>query len=54
MVHHYYFGDCLRRDEWSSDYFDSSRDPIAAFGPIYEEYNHYKVIDIYKNFPNPF
>ena len=34
-------------------YFDSSRDPIAAFGPIYEEYNHYKVIDIYKELPKP-
>ena len=32
---------------------NQQRDPIAAFGPIYEEYDHYQAIDIYKEIPKP-
>ena len=32
---------------------DKQRDPIAAFGPIFEEYDHYKIIDIYKKPERP-
>ena len=36
-----------------SYFLNELRDPIAAFGPVFEEYDHYKAIDIYKELPKP-